>query len=52
MINPELIAGMLFLPALAENESIEVVGPERFSKYTGLEFMSYLTRLCFPLNQV
>ncbi|PON59176.1 Poly(ADP-ribose) glycohydrolase [Parasponia andersonii] len=35
MINPELIAGMLFLPALADNESIEVVGAERFSNYTG-----------------
>ncbi|XP_062082467.1 poly(ADP-ribose) glycohydrolase 1-like [Humulus lupulus] len=35
MINPELIAGMLFLPALADNESIEVVGTERFSNYTG-----------------
>lgn len=35
MVNPELIAGMLFLPALADNESIEVVGAERFSKYTG-----------------
>lgn len=35
MINPELIAGMLFLPALADNEAIEVVGAERFSNYTG-----------------
>lgn len=35
MINPELIAGMLFLPALADNESIEIVGSERFSDYTG-----------------
>ncbi|KAF4360299.1 hypothetical protein F8388_020590 [Cannabis sativa] len=35
MINPELIAGMLFLPALEDNESIEVVGAERFSNYTG-----------------
>lgn len=35
MVNPELIAGMLFLPALADNESIEVVGAERFAKYTG-----------------
>ncbi|KVI00449.1 Poly(ADP-ribose) glycohydrolase [Cynara cardunculus var. scolymus] len=35
MINPELIAGMLFLPSMADNEAIEVVGAERFSKYTG-----------------
>ena len=35
MINPELIAGMLFLPSMADNEAIEVVGPERFSNYTG-----------------
>nr|XP_043609856.1 poly(ADP-ribose) glycohydrolase 1-like isoform X2 [Erigeron canadensis] len=35
MINPELIAGMLFLPCMADNEAIEVVGAERFSKYTG-----------------
>ncbi|KAK7354905.1 hypothetical protein VNO80_14147 [Phaseolus coccineus] len=35
MICPELIAGMLFLPAMADNEAIEVVGVERFSSYTG-----------------
>ncbi|XP_039002994.1 poly(ADP-ribose) glycohydrolase 1-like [Hibiscus syriacus] len=35
MINPELIAGMLFLPSMADNESIEIVGVERFSDYTG-----------------
>jgi len=35
MINPELIAGMLFLPAMQENEAIEIVGAERFSKYEG-----------------
>ncbi|KAK7354903.1 hypothetical protein VNO80_14145 [Phaseolus coccineus] len=35
MINPELIAGMLFLPAMADNEAIEVVGVERFSSYKG-----------------
>lgn len=35
MINPELIAGMLFLPAMADNEAIEIVGVERFSNYTG-----------------
>ncbi|KAJ0034416.1 hypothetical protein Pint_26034 [Pistacia integerrima] len=34
MINPELIAGMLFLP-LADNEAIEIVGAERFSDYNG-----------------
>ncbi|XP_027167124.1 poly(ADP-ribose) glycohydrolase 1-like [Coffea eugenioides] len=35
MINPELVAGMLFLPSMADNEAIEVVGTERFSNYTG-----------------
>lgn len=35
MISPELIAGMLFLPSMADNEAIEVIGVERFSKYTG-----------------
>ncbi|TYI99176.1 hypothetical protein E1A91_D01G269300v1 [Gossypium mustelinum] len=35
MINPELIAGMLFLPSMADNEAIEIVGAERFSDYTG-----------------
>ncbi|KAF8046623.1 hypothetical protein N665_3582s0004 [Sinapis alba] len=35
MINPELIAGMLFLPAMEASEAIEVVGAERFSHYTG-----------------
>ncbi|GMP78930.1 hypothetical protein CsSME_00034682 [Camellia sinensis var. sinensis] len=35
MINPELIAGMLFLPSMADNEAIEIIGAERFSNYTG-----------------
>ncbi|KAL4604399.1 hypothetical protein ACB092_09G137200 [Castanea dentata] len=35
MINPELIASMLFLPSMAENEAIEIIGAERFSSYTG-----------------
>ena len=35
MINPELIAGMLFFPSMADNKAIEVVGQERFSNYTG-----------------
>ncbi|KAK6930406.1 Poly (ADP-ribose) glycohydrolase (PARG), catalytic domain, partial [Dillenia turbinata] len=35
MVNPELIAGMLFLPRMADNEAIEIVGAERFSNYTG-----------------
>lgn len=35
MINPELIAGMLFLPSMADNEAIEIFGAERFSSYTG-----------------
>ncbi|KAK9106128.1 hypothetical protein Scep_022972 [Stephania cephalantha] len=35
MINPEVIVGMLFLPRMADNEAIEIVGAERFSNYTG-----------------
>ncbi|XP_059655744.1 poly(ADP-ribose) glycohydrolase 1-like [Cornus florida] len=35
MINPELIAGMLFIPSMADNEAVEIVGTERFSNYTG-----------------
>lgn len=35
MINPELAAGMVFLPTMAANESIEIVGAERYSSYTG-----------------
>ncbi|KAK4834071.1 hypothetical protein QYF36_016343 [Acer negundo] len=35
MVNPELIAGMLFLPSMADNEAIEIVGAERFSNYIG-----------------
>ncbi|KAL1221180.1 Poly(ADP-ribose) glycohydrolase 1 [Cardamine amara subsp. amara] len=35
MINPELIAGMLFLPRMDDNEAIEIVGVERYSCYTG-----------------
>lgn len=35
MINPELIIAMLFLPSMADNEAIEIVGAERFSDYSG-----------------
>ncbi|KAI8537138.1 hypothetical protein RHMOL_Rhmol09G0002400 [Rhododendron molle] len=42
MINPELIAGMLFLPSMADNEAIEIVGTERFSNYTG-----YASSFCY-----
>ncbi|XP_010414072.2 PREDICTED: probable poly(ADP-ribose) glycohydrolase 2 [Camelina sativa] len=35
VINPELIAGMIFLPRMDANEAIEIVGVERFSCYTG-----------------
>ncbi|KAL6139497.1 hypothetical protein ACLB2K_057801 [Fragaria x ananassa] len=35
MINPELIASMLFMSSMADNEAIEIVGAERFSNYTG-----------------
>ncbi|KAL6571531.1 hypothetical protein OROHE_003174 [Orobanche hederae] len=37
MLSPELIAGMLFLPAIRDNEAIEIVGAERFSTYAGFE---------------
>lgn len=40
MVSPELIAGMLFLPAMADNEAIEIVGVERFSSYTGLVLLN------------
>ncbi|KAG8369344.1 hypothetical protein BUALT_Bualt14G0001600 [Buddleja alternifolia] len=42
MINPELIISMLFLPSMADNEAIEIVGTERFSNYTG-----YASSFCF-----
>lgn len=35
VLSPELIAGMLFLPAMADNEAIEITGSERFSNYAG-----------------
>lgn len=35
MINPELIISMLFLPSMADNEAIEIVGAQRFSNYSG-----------------
>ncbi|KAL9237551.1 hypothetical protein vseg_012085 [Gypsophila vaccaria] len=35
MINPELIAGRLFLSCMSDNEAIEIVGAERFSNYSG-----------------
>ncbi|KAL5575107.1 hypothetical protein UlMin_016806 [Ulmus minor] len=47
MINPELIAGMLFLPSMANNESIEIVGAERFSEYKG-----YASSFCFSGDYV
>jgi len=31
---------MLFLPAMADNEAIEVVGVERFSSYKGLVLLN------------
>lgn len=40
MINPELIAGMLFLPSMEDNEAVEIVGAERFLNYTGSVFYS------------
>nr|ABG37648.1 poly(ADP-ribose) glycohydrolase [Populus trichocarpa] len=47
MINPELIAGMLFLPCMEDNEAIEIVGAERFSNYTG-----YASSFCFSGDHV
>ncbi|CAN6297079.1 unnamed protein product [Urochloa humidicola] len=35
MINPELIACMLFTASMEDNEAIEIVGAERFSQYMG-----------------
>lgn len=35
VLSPELIVGMLFMPAMAENEAIEITGSERFSNYAG-----------------
>jgi hypothetical protein len=42
MINPELIAGMLFMLAMVNNESIEIVGAERYSTHEG-----YRPTFCF-----
>lgn len=42
MLSPELIVGMLFLPAMAENETIEITGSERFSNYAG-----YAGKFCY-----
>ncbi|KAI5067121.1 hypothetical protein GOP47_0017649 [Adiantum capillus-veneris] len=35
VISPELIAGMLFMPAMQADEAIEIRGVERFSCHTG-----------------
>lgn len=35
VICPELIVGMLICPAMRADESIQIVGAERYSKYTG-----------------
>ncbi|TQD83666.1 hypothetical protein C1H46_030780 [Malus baccata] len=35
LINPELIASMLFMPSMEDNEATEIIGAERFSNYTG-----------------
>ncbi|KAI5084047.1 hypothetical protein GOP47_0000216 [Adiantum capillus-veneris] len=42
VISPELLAGMLFMPAMHSNEAIEIRGAERFSCYTG-----YASSFCF-----
>ncbi|KAL3679148.1 hypothetical protein R1sor_022104 [Riccia sorocarpa] len=35
MINPELIAGMLFMSPMADNETIEMTGAQQYSQYKG-----------------
>ncbi|XP_024526394.1 probable poly(ADP-ribose) glycohydrolase 2 isoform X2 [Selaginella moellendorffii] len=35
VINPELIAGRLFLPAMQDNEAIEIVGTQCYNRYEG-----------------
>ncbi|BBN17408.1 poly(ADP-ribose) glycohydrolase [Marchantia polymorpha subsp. ruderalis] len=35
MINPELIAGMLFMSPMANNEAIEITGAQQYSQYKG-----------------
>ncbi|MCO5603199.1 hypothetical protein L7F22_057346 [Adiantum nelumboides] len=42
VVCPELIAGMLFMPAMQADEAIEIRGVERFSRYTG-----YSSSFCF-----
>ncbi|MED6180230.1 UDP-D-apiose UDP-D-xylose synthase [Stylosanthes scabra] len=46
--HPELIAGMLFLHAMEENEAIDIVGVERWKKITFLHgyclIKDYITR--------
>ncbi|KAL8134947.1 poly(ADP-ribose) glycohydrolase 1-like isoform X1 [Apium graveolens] len=52
MINPELILGMLFLPAMAKNEAIEIVGTERFSNYTGYASSFHFSGDCVDKRDV
>ncbi|KAH7387892.1 hypothetical protein KP509_16G047300 [Ceratopteris richardii] len=47
LISPELIAGMLFMPAMQANESIEIRGAERYSCHTG-----YSSSFCFAGDYV
>lgn len=35
MVCPECIAGMLFMPTMTDNESIEIIGVETYSQYAG-----------------
>lgn len=59
MINPELAAGMVFLPGMAANESIEIVGAERYSNYKGYastfrfagDFVDTRARDCYGRRQ-
>ncbi|OAY85680.1 Poly(ADP-ribose) glycohydrolase 1, partial [Ananas comosus] len=48
MINPELIAGMLFMASMRDNEAIEIVGVERYS--SSFRFVGdYIDRKPFDL---
>lgn len=35
VINPECLVGLLFTEVMADNESVIIIGAERFSDYTG-----------------
>lgn len=39
MINLELIAGMIFMAFMEDNEATEIVGAERFLQYVGVSLV-------------